>query len=58
MAVTQDIFSTEYTDFDNKNSSFDGEYFLENKRNKTQQQSFVASKIYNSLHQGSWFHCM
>ena len=28
MAVTQDIFCTEYTDFDNKNASFDGDEFI------------------------------
>ena len=28
MAVTQDMIWTEYTDFDNKNSSFDGDEFI------------------------------
>ena len=28
MAVTQDIFWTEYTDFDNNNGSFDGDEFI------------------------------
>ena len=28
MAFTQDIFWTEYTDFDNKNGSFDGDGFI------------------------------
>ena len=28
MAVTQDIFWTEYTDFDNKNVLFDGDEFI------------------------------
>ena len=28
MAVTQDVFWTEYTDFDNKNGSFDGDEFM------------------------------
>ena len=28
MAVTQDIFQTEYTDFDNKNGSFDADGFI------------------------------
>ena len=28
MAVTEDIFWTEYTDFDNKNGSFDGDEFI------------------------------
>ena len=28
MAITQDIFWTEYTDYDNKNGSFDGDEFI------------------------------
>ena len=28
MDITQDLFWTEYTDFDNKNGSFDGDNFI------------------------------
>ena len=33
MAVTQDIFWTESTDFDNKNDSFDGDEFIWKSKN-------------------------
>ena len=47
MAVTQDIFWTEYTDFDNKNSSFDGDEFIRKSKDIRDGNSHLCHKKYS-----------
>ena len=54
MAVTQDIFWTECTEFDNKNGSFDGdEFILKSKDIRDGNSNLWYQNIFTSWHQGS-----
>ena len=69
MAVTLDIFCTEYIEFDNKNSSFDGDEFiwksedirdgnchLRNKNIHFLAPRFLVFCMYSHI-KGSWYWC-
>ena len=59
MAVTQDIFLTEYTEFDNNISSFDADEFIwKSKDIRDGNSNLWHQNIFTFLSQGSCFCCM